>query len=454
MKMLWLLLFVLLPVVGVGQVITTVAGTGVSTFSGDGSPATAAGIPNPRGSVFDRHGNYYFTDGSPHRVRKIDAAGIITTVAGNGMGGFAGDGGPATGARLYLPVAVTFDAMGNMFIADIMNYRIRRVDVTTGNISTIAGNGTAIHGGDGGLATAATLTGPNDVCFDKWGNLYISDHYWIRKVNPSGVISTIAGVGTAGSSGDGGPATNAQIYGSTSVACDTNGNVYIAERTGNRVRKVNTAGIITTFAGNGSPTYLGDGIPATNAQIVPNKLGFDSLMQLYIADDYNERIFRVDAGGITHHVAGNGTIGFSGDGGPATAAAIQLPAGIAFDLCGNLFFPDAFNRRIRKVTFNPACNPTLETKQINPPTEISIYPNPASTELTISAPGGVKEVSVWDLIGREMTSPSFDYRSGQASPQVERGTLCIDISSLPPGVYFVRMVGEDGGVAVRRFVKE
>lgn len=449
MKKLWLLLFVLLPLVGKGQNITTVAGNGATVFSGHGVPATSAGIPNPIGGTFDKYGNYYFADAvNSNRIRKISPLGIISTVAGNGMGGFSGDGGPATAAKLLLPTAVKLDTLGNIYISDANNHRIRKVDAITNIITTIAGNGTGGYSGDNIPATAASLFSPNDICFDKWGNLYIADNQnWrVRKIAPTGIITTFAGTGITGSSGDGGPATLAQLSIPSGIAADDFGNIYIADRGyyGNCVRKVNLTGIISTVAGNGSPTYIGDGIAATAAQIVPIKIGFDTSSQLFIADDYNERVYKVDATGIIHVVAGTGISGHSGDGGPATAADILYPSGIAFDPCGNLYIPVVTPRHIRKVTFNPSCNPTLETKQIIPITEISISPNPTITQLTIFAPGKIKEALVYNLHG-QITARSAWSGVREAS---------INVSQLPPGTYLLRIIMEDGNVVVRRFVKE
>ena len=354
----WIFLFLLLPFCVRAQNIVTFAGTGSTSYSGNGVPATAAGLPDPIGGAFDNMGNYYFADGiNSYRIRKVTIAGIISTIAGNGMGGTGSDGIPATTSALNFPGAVRLDTSGNLYIVDGGSNRIRKVNVTTGIITTIAGTGTGAYNGDGIPASIADLYNPLDACLDKKGNLYIADTWnnRIRKVDPTGIITTFAGGSTTGL-GDFGPATAAQLITPTGLAVDDTGNIYIADMTNsvlsNRVRKVDTFGIISTVAGNGSYTYSGDGIPAISAAISPAKVAIDAAGQLYIADQYNKRVFKVDNAGIIHLVAGTGGSGFIGDGGPATAATLDYPAGVSFDPCGNLYIPEPTNRRVRKVFLN------------------------------------------------------------------------------------------------------
>lgn len=347
------------------QTITTIAGNGASTFSGNGVAATIAGIPNPGGGVFDKQGNYYFADGqNSHRIRKIDPSGIITTIAGNGMGGYFGDSGPATNARLNTPQSVVLDTLGNLYITDLQNNRIRKVDVSTGIITTIAGNGTGAYGLDGVAATSTSLWAPQDACVDKKGNIYIADanNARIRKVDLTGVITTFAGTGTAGFSGDNGPATLAQVALPVGLATDDTGNIYIADWSSfsNRVRKVDTFGVITTVVGNGGGTYTTDGIPATAATLVPLKIFLDKFNNIFIADRYNNRIYKVNSStGIFYSIAGNGTVGDGGDSGPATSATLNYPSGVAVDACGNVYIPtvgsvsvSGSGRRIRKIVYS------------------------------------------------------------------------------------------------------
>jgi sugar lactone lactonase YvrE len=280
-------------------------------------------------------------------------SGIISTVAGNGAAGFSGDGDPATSAQLYGPTGVAVDAAGNLYIADSSNNRIRKV-TPGGVITTVAGNGSAGFSGDGGPATSAQLAHPNDIAVDTAGNLFIVDtnNNRIRKVTPGGVITTVAGNGSVGFSGDGGPATAAQLNGPQAVAVDmTAGNLFIADTNNVRIRRVSPGGVITTVAGNGSVGFSGDGGPATVAQFSgPEGIAVDSNGNFYISDVYNYRIRKVTAAGIISTVAGNGISGFSGDGGPATAAQIYDPQEIAIDAAGTLFIADEANERIRMVT--------------------------------------------------------------------------------------------------------
>jgi len=280
--------------------VTLVAGTGVQGYSGDGGPATAARLNNPYGMDVDGQGNLFFADYGNNRIRKVSPAGIITTVAGNGAYGFSGDGGPATSAMLAIPHGVTVDGQGTLFIADTDNSRVRKVS-PDGIIRTIAGTGTQFYCGDGGPATSACVGWPDKVAVDPQGNVFIPDflNHRIRKVTPGGIIRTVAGVGPFGNgaggyAGDGGPATGAQLNGPLAVALDAAGNLYIPDYFNHRVRKLTPDGIITTVAGNGTAGFSGDGGPATGAQLnFPRAAAVDAAGQLYLADGNNGRIRRL-----------------------------------------------------------------------------------------------------------------------------------------------------------------
>ncbi len=450
MKKWGVLILVVMPVYMYAQNITTFAGTGSSVFSGEGVPATSAGIPDPIGGFFDRYGNYFFADGlSSNRIRKINISGIITTVAGNGSGGLGADGIAATASAFNFPNSIKLDTSGNMYIVDGGNHRVRKVNAATGIVSTIAGMGSGGFSGDGGVATLAKLYNPQDICIDNQGNLYIAD-YWnnrIRKIDPSGVITTFAGGGTSGV-GDNGPATAAELVGPWSVEVDNIGNVYLGENSSsslsNRVRKIDTFGIITTIAGNGGFAYSGDGIPATAASISPIKIAFDTSWQLFVADEYNRRVYKIDNAGILHLVAGNGATGFTGDGGPATAASIHYPSGIIFDPCGNLFIADVNNRRVRKVNFNPTCNmsalSTLITKKIE---VISIYPNPANDELQIENVTPNSVYIMYNMVG-EVIKQSMLPQSNNTIP----------LGTLPQGMYMLQITDVEGERAVYKIMKD
>jgi sugar lactone lactonase YvrE len=331
-------------------VITTVAGNGTPGYSGDAGPATGAEFNYPIGVAFDASGNLYIADAANNRVCKVDRAGVITTLAGNGTPGYSGDAGPAIWAELNYPMGLTLDASGNLYIADAENNCIRKVD-RTGVITTVAGNGTQGYSGNG-PAVDAELNQPTGVAVDRAGNLYIVDNqnFCIRKVDTRGMITSDAGTGTQDYSGDGGPAVDAGLNCPAGVAVDRAGNLYIADARNNRIRKVDANGMITTVAGNGRQGYGGDGGPATSAELnYPAGMAFDADGNLYIADNGNNRIRKVDTSGLITTVAGNGTQGYSGDGGPATGAELNYPAGIALDASGNLYIADIKNNRIRKV---------------------------------------------------------------------------------------------------------
>jgi sugar lactone lactonase YvrE len=266
-------------------VITTLAGNGSASFSCKGGPGANASF-SPRSLAFDAKGNLYVGDWTAQRVCKITPLGLITTVAGNGQAGFSGDGGPAINASLDGPRTVAADAAGNLYIADAGNDRVRKVDLH-GVITTIAGNGQQGFSGDGGPATSASLSRPNGVVVDAAGNLYIADtaNARIRKVDVHGIITTIAGNGQSGFSGDGGPATSASLRHPDSVVVDADGNLYIADTNNMAVRKVDPANMISTVAGNGTPGFSEDGGPAVKASLsYPIGLTVDGTGNLYIAD--------------------------------------------------------------------------------------------------------------------------------------------------------------------------
>ena len=339
-----------IPCVAGAQIITTIAGRGFDGYDGDGGPATAAALSWPDGVITIATGNVYYADVYHHVIRKINATGIISTIAGDGTLGYSGDGGPASAARLHDPDCLALDILGNIYVMDAGNFVVRKI-TTSGIISTVAGNGTIGYSGDGGPATNAQLSRNSGLATDAVGNIYISDYYnqRIRKINSGGVINTVAGTGTPGFSGDGGPATAAQIHSPGELCLDTAGNIYFSDESNHRVRKINTSGVITTFAGNGGTGFYGDGGPALSCTFSElTGIQADHLGNIFVADHLENRVRKINSTGIITTYAGGGTTGL-GDGGPAIAAQLSGPGRIWVDRVGNLFIGDNLNHRIRKV---------------------------------------------------------------------------------------------------------
>jgi trimeric autotransporter adhesin len=384
-------------------VISTIAGNGISGFSGDGGPAKSALVSFPTGITIDGQGNILFTDQGNYRVRRIDPQGIITTIAGTGVIGYTGDGGPAINATFNSMYGLAVDRLGNIYICDEGNNVIRKVDLT-GTITTVAGNGTAGFSGDGGPAISASLDFPYAVLPDASGNFYISDYLndRVRKVNTKQIIKTVVGNGSSGCTGDGGPATSAAIggprglllsggnllvagggcskirtvalstqiinsvagsttgydgdgnpplstrfYGESALLLDKSGNLVIVDRGNDRVRVLTTATqLVTSIVGG----YTGDGGKGTASALdFPQGINFDHSGNLYIADDYAHRIRKVTPGGIISTFAGSGISGYTGDGGPATSATLNFPEAMAADSRGNVYISDQFGIVLRKV---------------------------------------------------------------------------------------------------------
>lgn len=339
-----------------GWTITTAVGTGEKGFAGDGGPAAKALLNGPFDLAFDAAGNLYFSDTFNHRLRRVDAAsGRIATIAGNGEAGYSGDGGPAAKAALNEPYGVVVDRAGNVYTADRLNRRVRRVDAATGIITTLAGTGKAAYSGDGGPASRAGLAEPNGLAFDPdERRLYIADvaDHRVRVVDlASGIIDTFAGTGMAEHGGDGAAAREARIFGARAVKVSPNGTIYILERQGSSLRAVDPAtGIITTIAGTTGRGYGGDGGPALAAVFdAPKEMAIDRDGSLLIVDTENHAIRRIDrATGTVTTIAGGGK-GSHGDGGSADKAGLDRPHGAVVGPDGAIYIGDTNNHRIRKV---------------------------------------------------------------------------------------------------------
>lgn len=382
--------------------ISTVAGNGQSGYLGDGVQATSTRINDPHGVFVDTSGNILIADTDNHRVRRVNTSGVIATVAGTGVAGYSGDGGAATGAELDGPRSacvksngevVISDTMNNslrkfapggsistipatgrglnapgqitlqysaadsryyLYIADRGNHRIRKLDTVTGVVSTVAGSGIRGSWGDGFYAVWAHLDSPRGVHVDQNGNIFIADteNHRVRKVDAgSGIISTVAGTGSSGDSGDGGWAVFAKLDDPRAVHAAASGSIYIADTDNHRIRRVSSGGIITTVAGNGLPGSTGDGGSAASARLnTPEGIWLDGSGNLYIADTSNHKIRRVDGqSGVISTVAGSGVAGYAGDGGSAASAHLNYPRSVFIDGSGNLYIADTMNHVIRMV---------------------------------------------------------------------------------------------------------
>ncbi len=341
------------PQLVLSQTIITIAGGAVSDVLEDG-PATSVALSNPYGLVIDTLGNIFFADRNNHALRLIDTHGNLSTIAGTGKPGYNGDGKRAIKAKMDYPICVAFDNLGNLLFSDRYNNCIRKISpAQNGIITKIAGTGSAGYSGEGSAATDAQLNGPGGIVTDELGNLIFCDahNHCIRKIASSGVIRTIAGTGVKGYSGDGGLAYKAELNEPYCIALSKGGDLYFTEYGNMRVRKIDKKGVISTIAGNGKKGFDGDDGPATLASLNnPTGITLDEWGNIYIADSENDRIRKIDRSGNIRTIAGNGKRGFSGDGGLAENAQLNSPTGIAFDRSGNLFISDLNNNRIRRIT--------------------------------------------------------------------------------------------------------
>ncbi len=427
-KPLALILLLITPIALIAQtgVISTFAGNGSGGYAGDGGQATSAGVGAMAGISFDSVGNFYIAENN-HTIRKVNTTGLISIYAGiSSSPGYGGDGGLATYSQLNTPLATC--ASSSLYISDAHNNRIRRVNLATAVITTVVGNGTAGFSGDSSAATAGKINNPYGVCLDTSGNLYITDNlnYRIRKIATSGTIYTYAGNGTSGIAGDGGPATAANLGGLGGLQFGIDNNLYFVD--GGRIRTVNsTTGIISTVAGSATAGGTsGDGGPATAALLRgPVNIAFNSIGELYIADANANNVRKIDTFGIMHTVAGTGGTGFSGDGGMATAATVWSVRGVAVDACDNLYISDNGNYRIRKVTFPYAH--TATTLSITSNTSDTVCTGmPVTYTATTTATGAL--TYQWQVNGSNVGSGGASYTY---SPANGDNVKCVLVNTMP-----------------------
>ncbi len=422
-------------------------GNGTATTM-NGVPATANGFEYPAFITFGKNGNMYFSiEPDFNLICTVDTFGVSSIIAGvNVYGtGYSGDGGPATNAKLNQPNCLTTDSAGNVFFSDGSNNRVRKIDISSGIITTIAGNGTAGIGSVGIPATAAELDGPVGLACDAVGNIYLSDNApRILRIGPDGIINNFAGNGVRGFSGDGGPASAAEFMFITGLTLDNKGNLFITDKY--RIRRIDlSSDTISTVAGNGDSTYNGEGIPATDAQIWPQgPVSLDSSGCVFWADVFNYRVREIDPCGNVRTVAGTGVPGFSGDGESAISAEFNWPESIGMDKLYNIYVADMANNRIRKITpVSDTCSHGgLAVKQPTAPAGagLRLSPNPTYGMLKISAPWPVEALEVVDALGRTVLQRKFNAAYSQDA----------DVGQLPPGVYCAIV----NGGARKMFVKE
>ncbi len=398
--------------------IHTLAGDAYLHAVGDGGAATAAILNQPASVALDGTGNLYIADPGTERVRQVRVDGTIATLTGNGSAGSSGDGGAAAAALVNTPMGVAVDPIGNVAIADSYNHRIRQVG-TAGGIATIVGTGKSGTGEDSMPALQTQLRAPHGVCFDRSGILYIADtaNHRILRLTPAGMVETAAGNASAGASGDGGPALYAQLNQPSACSLDSAGDLFIADTLNRRIRKVTPDGTISTAAGTGDAGNTGDGGAATAARLQqPAGVAVDDNGNIFISDTGNHSIRQVTADGTIRTIAGQGAAGYSGDGGPATAAMLHSPEGVVLDGAGDLYFADSGNQRVRRLVPQSA---TVSAPIVTAPVALSAV-NAASTQQGAVAPGEILTIYGSALGPVAGISASFD--SNGALPAALSGT--------------------------------
>ncbi len=438
---LFLFVFVLYSSGMRAQYITTYAGNGHIGHSGDGGGAYAAQLNNPTGVATYGYINVYIADQANHIVRKVDHYGVISTFAGNDTAGYSGDTMAATAARLNTPYGLAVDAANNVYISDYSNNVVRKVN-PAGIITTVAGNDSAGYSGDGGSAIYAKLNRPSGIALDLAGNLYIADaqNNVIRKVNTSGIITTIAGngfgaglsLGHGGYSGDGGSATDAKLNYPESVAVDKFGNVFIADASNNVIRKVGTNDTISTYAGNGVPGAGGDGGLSTAAGLkFPAGVAVDGPGNVYIADQGNNVVRKAALTGLISTIAGDYEAGYSGDRGLAVSAMLNSPIALTVDGNGLVYVADYNNNVIRLI------GPASIINEVKPVAHtlggLKVYPNPSNGSFTIDLPetNNGAAITVMDMVGKVVANRIIEDTKAQK--------LTLNLSNIPTGSYILKV---------------
>ncbi len=412
------------------RIVTFAGAGGTGGYGGDGFAATGALLNGPEGLALDKLGNLFIVDYYNSRVRKVKKDGTMVTFAGSGFGGYSGDGSDATSANID-PIGVAADPRGNVYIADYGYSVIRKVN-TVGIISTYAGGNGWGYTGDGGLAIHAKLMLPFGLCTDKRSTLYVADgaNHVIRMIDTFGHISTIAGNGTPGYSGDGFAATDAQLDSPYAVAMDKWGDLYIADHNNNVIRMVDPSGMIYTIAGTGTVGYSGDNGPAVSATLhYPTSVAVDTQGNVFIADSYNNVIREVDTLGKITTFAGNGWPGFGGDLGNPLGANLYHPYGLAIDTFGSVYISDANNQRVRKVYVTSLGVSNFETNS-----GIKAFPDPFENELNVSGLQRGDKVTLCDMTGRQVNFWTASSENDQA----------YSLGELSSGIYLLQVCDELG----------
>jgi sugar lactone lactonase YvrE len=419
------------------------AGNGIKGYAGEGGSAQLAELNFPTGIFVDKAGNAYIADQYNNRICKVSVTtGTITWVAGDGTAGYSGDSALAKYVDLYNPSGVWVDTLGHIFIADCYNHRIRKVDTANGWMYTIAGDSTSGFSGDGGPAANAKLSYPSAICMNNDGDIFFIDYGndRIRKITAAGTIVTVAGNGVLGYGGDDSIATNAKLLAPSGICIDNSGNLYIADEGNNRIRMVNiTTGIITTVVGNGVPGFLGDGASAKTAELNgPQGVFVDAAGNIYIADANNNRIREVNTSGIISTVVGNGTAGYYGNYGLATNAELNEPVAVFVNQAGNIFIADKGNSVIRKT------GPYTYVNQVSQGAPFSIYPNPAKDNFVLSSPQLNNNVKIEIITtgGKKMYNAHINTLKTE-----------FDISSFPQGNYLLNIYADSGVTTLKLTVK-